>query len=165
MFIYARFALRAGSERFLRGKVRCFLAVQAVTLTKIEFGAKLSVKFQRSGEWPAHLAAKTGKRADSPLGDQFRDFLRRPFAPGNDFPHAEVAGQALEFSIILLHQSAAFGARRIDGRKSGVGDFAVPDPVDQIPSRIGDVQHELVAGQPTLFHFLELVFPFAGQFW
>ena len=72
-------AFRARAKSLLAAEIDWFITV-ARTLAKVEFDLELIIQLQARRERPALLAAKAVQGSDELLGNQLRNFLRRPVA-------------------------------------------------------------------------------------
>jgi hypothetical protein len=111
-----------------------------------------------------HLAAEALQGADDALGEQLVHFGGFPLPAGDHFPQLVIAFLAGEVLVAFVDLGAAARAGGLQGAEVGIGEFAGLDALDHDLGLVDDVAHELVARQAAVFHFLELVFPLAGEF-
>ena len=123
------------------------------------------VELQLGRERSPELAAKAFERADFAMGEQRLGFGNLELAPGDDFPHAEIARLALELLVVLVDFAAAFRTTR--GQRCKVSRDRVALVVLRLPDdvlrHLHDLAHELRALQLAVLHLRQLEFPFGGE--
>ena len=156
-------AFRADAERFLRRKIHLLAIRIGVRLAEVELRHVVFLELDHRREGAPHLAAESLQRTDLAFRQQLVDFRGFPLPAGDHFPQLVVALFAGEVLVAFVDLGSAARAGRVQGTEVGVGKFTGLDPLDHLARLVHDMAHELVATEATMFHFPELVFPFAGE--
>ena len=153
------------TERLLAAEIRRLGSAAIRAIAEVELDFVVVAELEPRGKRPSGLAAKTLERTDRAVGEQRFGLGNLELTAGDDLPHPEVAGLALELLVLLVHFAAAFRAargerREIAGNRIALVVFGLRDDV---LGHTDDLAHELLALKLAMLHLRQPEFPVGGE--
>ena len=159
--------LRTLAKRLLAAEIGRFrIGSLGPPVAKIELHLVRVGHLELSGEGPPKLTAEAFQRAHCAGLEQGLCLGDVELTAGDDFPHFEVAGLTLEFSVLLVHFAAALRAacserREVAGNRVAFVVFCLTHDVLR---HLDDIAHELLALEFAVLHLRQPELPFGGEF-
>ena len=165
-FEHSRPALGTRTQGLLPAEIgRLRIAGIARTVAEIELRLVGLVELELRRERAPQLAPESFQGSHLALRKQRLGLGYFQLTAGDDLPHAEVAGLALELLVLFVDFATALGTSCAQGREIALDRiaFMVLRLRDNVLRHRDDLTHEVLALALSVLHLRELEFPFGGE--